>query len=124
MPSLTLAEAAAQVGVNRSTLLRQIKRGLLSGARDPSGAWTIDTSELFRVFPLVSAEAPPRAVPQDAEVDAQVSALRAQLAEMRSQRDSWQAMAERLTSALPKPAQPTPDETPRPRRWWQRRSTG
>jgi hypothetical protein len=40
--------------------------------------------------------------PQDAQTDALVSELRAQLAEMRSQRDAWQGIAERLALAAPK----------------------
>lgn len=114
----TLAEAAQACGVNRSTILRAIKSGRISGQRDELGAWSVEQVELHRVFPPAPAEATPRAVPQDAQVDAQVAALLAQLAEMRSQRDAWQGIAERLTSALPKPV-PEPTTAPK-RRWWKR----
>jgi hypothetical protein len=113
----TLAEAAQACGVNRSTILRSIKAGKISGQRDESGAWSVEPVELHRVFPPAPAEATPRAVPQDAQADAQVAALLAQLAEMRAQRDAWQGIAERLTSALPKPA-PEPAKGPKPQTWW------
>jgi hypothetical protein len=41
--------------------------------------------------------------PQHAQTDALVAELRAQLAEMRSQRDAWQGIAERLALGAPKP---------------------
>jgi hypothetical protein len=56
------------------------------------------------VFP--PAEATPKALPQPAQpdaTDALVADLRAQLAEMRSQRDAWQSIAEHLAPAAPKP---------------------
>ena len=81
----------------------RLKSGRISGQRDELGAWLVEPVELHRVFPEATAEAAPRAVPQDAQADAQVAALLAQLAEMRAQRDAWQGIAERLTSALPKP---------------------
>jgi hypothetical protein len=51
----------------------------------------------------------PKAVPQDAQTDAQVSELRTQLAQMREQltdmreqRNAWQGIAERLALGGPK----------------------
>jgi hypothetical protein len=120
MSSLSLAEAAAQVGCNRTTLLRSIKSGRLSGTRDETtGAWSVEASELFRVFTPVVASKPPAAVPHDAHADALVALLREQLTEMRgqrddmrAQRDSWQSIAERLTAALPKPEASEPQPKP------------
>jgi excisionase family DNA binding protein len=115
----SLAEAAQATGVNRSTILRAIKSGKISGQRDSSGAWAVEPVELHRVFP--PAEATPRDVPEDAQADQLVAELRAQLAEMRSQRDAWQGIAERLALGGPKPEQPAP----KPPTWWQwLRSTG
>ena len=98
----TLAEAAGACGVNRSTILRAIKSGKISGQRDDSGAWLVEPVELHRVFP---AEAAPKEVPQDTQADAQVAMLRAQLDEMRAQRDAWRGIAERLTCPSPRPNQ-------------------
>ena len=59
------------------------------------------------VFP--PADATPKALPQPAQpdaTDAQVAELRAQLAEMRSQRDAWQSIAEHFAPTAPKPEPP------------------
>jgi hypothetical protein len=115
----SLAEAAQATRLNRSTILRAIKNGRISGQRDDSGAWSVEPVELHRVFP--AAEALPKAVPQDAQTDALVAELRAQLAEMRAQRDAWQGIAERLALGAPKP--PEPEQ--KPMSWWRwLRSTG
>jgi len=126
--SYTLAEAAQACGVNRSTILRSIKAGKISGQQDESGAWSVEPVELHRVFAPIAAEATPKAGHQDAQTDALVAELRAQLAELRAQRDAWQCIADRLTSALPRPMpEPQPPGEP-PQGWWQwrraRRSTG
>jgi excisionase family DNA binding protein len=123
--SYSLAEAAQATGLNRSTVLRAIKSGRISGQRDGQGAWTVEPVELHRVFPPASAE--PKAVPQLAQpdqADALVAGLRAQLADMRQQRDAWQGIAERLALGAPKPEPET--RTPGERvSWWRwLRSTG
>jgi excisionase family DNA binding protein len=126
--SLTLAEAAAQVGLNRSTLLRAIKAGKISGARDDAGAWHVEPAELFRVFEAVPARSEAEAQPQHALADALVAELRAQLADMRRtiedvrqdrdrtianlarERDEWREQVKRLT--LPAPSAMRAEATP------------
>jgi hypothetical protein len=121
MPALTLAQAAEATGLNRSTLLRAIKKGRISGQLDDHGAWFVEPVELHRAFPPAQAAA--EAVPQHAHADAEVrirlavaeerlGELKAALADMRDQRDSWQSQAERLLLAPPKPAQA------QPMTWW------
>lgn len=52
MPVYSLARAAAQAGRSRSTVLRAIQTGRLSAERDATtGEWSIDASELARVYP-------------------------------------------------------------------------
>jgi excisionase family DNA binding protein len=125
---LTLAEAAQATGLNRSTILRAIKSGRISGARDESGAWAVEPVELHRVFPAASAK--PELVRQDAQTDALVMDLRAQLADMRAQRDAWQSIAERLALSAPKPPESPPEPAPKPaeaakrRSWWPWRRAG
>jgi excisionase family DNA binding protein len=120
---LTLAEAAQATGLNRSTILRAIKSGKISGARDEAGAWAVEPVELHRVFPPASAA--PKVVPQDDQTDALIAELRAQLAEMRSQRDAWQGIAERLALSAPKPPEPAPKPAEAKRRsWWPWRRAG
>jgi hypothetical protein len=52
---VSLAHAANVTGRSRSTILRTIRSGKLSAARDErAGAWAIDMSELARVFPTMA----------------------------------------------------------------------
>jgi excisionase family DNA binding protein len=121
--ALSLAEAAQATGLNRSTVLRAIKSGKISGTRDHNGAWVVEPAELFRIFP--PAEAAALGVPDHAHGGSSVAAadaelrIRLQVAEerlgelkqmisdmgvrhereltdLRGQRDSWQQQAERL----------------------------
>src|SRR4051812_37461582 len=51
MPVYSLAKAAAVAGRSRSTVLRAIQTGRLSAVRDATtGEWSIDASELARVY--------------------------------------------------------------------------
>ena len=52
--TLSLGQAAKEVGLDKSTLSRAIKRGRLSAQRTGSGGYAIDPAELFRVFPPAS----------------------------------------------------------------------
>lgn len=112
--SYTLQRAADACGVNKSTILRAVKSGRISGSKDDAGVWHVEAVELHRVFPPVEASS--AAVPQHASTDALVAELRAVIADLRQDRDAWRAQAERL--ALPVP--PKSGQT-----WWQwLRSTG
>jgi len=52
-----LAEAGRAIGVNRSTVLRAIRKGTISATRDPTtGGWLIEPSELHRVFTPVAPD--------------------------------------------------------------------
>jgi hypothetical protein len=55
--SLTLAAAAAAAGVNKTTLLRAIKAGKVSGNKDEHGQWHIEPAELHRVYPPLTQRA-------------------------------------------------------------------
>lgn len=48
---LTLRQAAEKCSKSRSTIHRALKNGKLSGSRADDGSWSIDPSELARVFP-------------------------------------------------------------------------
>ena len=63
MTTLTLTEAAVEVGKSKSTLLRAIDAGRLSAQRNEHGEYRVDASELFRAYPAKSEkpfEAPVR----------------------------------------------------------------
>lgn len=53
---LSLRQAAELCGVSRSTIHRALKGGKLSGQRTEEGGWSIDPSELARVFPWETPE--------------------------------------------------------------------
>ncbi|MCG8491687.1 MAG: DUF3972 domain-containing protein [Sneathiellales bacterium] len=48
---LTLGQAAKEVGISKPSLSAAIKKGRISAIKNDSGAYEIDPSELFRVYP-------------------------------------------------------------------------
>ena len=115
MPMLSLAEAAKHCGVNRSTILRAVKSGKVSGSRNDDGSWSVETSELFRVFePKADTSAPPQLAQRDAATDALVAELRAVIADLRRDRDAWRDQAERLALATSASPRASPDAPPQP----------
>jgi hypothetical protein len=112
----TLAEAAAAVGMDKTTIRRAVRAGRISGTRDEAGVWHVEPVELHRVFPpLPSAAGRPdgdtTALPRDAApdaagrtTDALVAELRAVIADLRQDRDEWREQAKRLALAAPVPA--------------------
>jgi hypothetical protein len=52
----TLAQAGKAIGKNKTTVLRAIKAGKLSAARDEAtSSWMIEPSELHRLYPVAAA---------------------------------------------------------------------
>jgi uncharacterized membrane protein YccC len=99
--SYTLAEAAAACGINRSTVLRALKSGRISGTRDEAGTWHVEPVELHRHFaPRAAPEAVPQLAQPNAQADAMVALLREQIADLRSDRDHWREAHERGQAAL------------------------
>nr|CRY95454.1 hypothetical protein [uncultured prokaryote] len=98
----SLATAATAVGRNKTTILRAIKNGTLSASKNELGQYQIDPAELHRVYaPVVAAQ--PEASADTPALHAQIEALKeivrrvdGENADLRRQRDSWQAQAERL----------------------------
>ena len=138
----TLGQAARAVGMSKTSILRSIRAGRISGTKDEFGQWCIEPCELHRVYPpLTDVTDDNRAeergviggdigVPAEATVRAalaeqRLSDLKAMLEEMRGgvedlkrDRDEWRTQAQALRLALPKPE-------PKPQTWWQwLRSTG
>ena len=56
--SYTLGDAAKAVGKSKTTLHRAIKSGKISAIKSEDGSYSIDPSELHRVFPPVTAVIP------------------------------------------------------------------
>ena len=49
MSSYSLGAAAAATGLNKTTILRAIKSGKISGTKDVLGQWWVEPAELHRV---------------------------------------------------------------------------
>lgn len=136
MAVLSLREAAQQARTSKSTILRAIQSGRLSAGRTEGGGYAIDPAELFRVYPpkaptvalerpahqSAGQDAPPDAtltpigpdvVVRLAVAEAEITALKDMVAELRHARDAWQAQAERL-------ALPAPGGVSERRPWWRR----
>jgi hypothetical protein len=107
--SLTLAQAAAACGIDKSTVRRAVRSGRISGTRDDLGVWHIEAVELHRIFPPLPRPADgPGALPlhapgeiTDRTSDVLVAELRAVIADLRQDRDAWRDQAQRLSLAKP-----------------------
>lgn len=118
----TLGTAAKATGKSKTTIQRAITKGQLSADKLQNGGYSIDPSELHRVFPMVGVETVTRnpeldtsRLPDDtpslreklAISEAMLVREREALAEMRQDRDAWKQQATALLAAPPKR-----------RRWW------
>lgn len=139
MANLSIREAVKHYQVSRPTLTKALKLGKISGTQDGQGKWSIDPSELARVYQPRAASSDasdhvltgqPKAklatpnIPDPAELEA----LRARLADVElravkaeTRADAAELLAkeraeriEDLRRMLP------PPEVPKKRRWWQR----
>jgi len=111
----TAGQAAKAAGVSTATISRALKRGTISGSKQPDGSWRIEAAELHRIFPPLAAQEPEGAFMQSVAIATQeperadeerarqgeLAALRDALADARSDRDKWREMAERLSLAPP-----------------------
>jgi excisionase family DNA binding protein len=121
--SYSLSEAATACGVYKSTILRSIKAGRLTGTKDALGQWRIEPAELHRVYAPAqrngaeSNGARPGATAALVEVhhraelaEQRLAMLALVLDDLRVQRDKWQQQAERLAITDARARQP----------WWRR----
>ena len=122
MSPLSLRDAAQQVGVSKSTLLRAIHSGRMTAPRTDDGGYLVDEAELRRAYPVAPkaaaepVEASPAAadvelVVRNARLEAELAALKSLLEaerrrgeELREDRDRWFRQAERTTGPAPAPA--------------------
>jgi hypothetical protein len=138
---LSLAQAAEACHVNRSTILRAIKAGKLSGSRDAHGQWTIDAAEVTRLYPPERALGVAQVRDEAAagrrtdEIEQQLGHLRTALEDMRGERDHWRADAQAwkeqaqsatrlLTDQREQPGQGVSEKPIGGRTWWRWRKAG
>jgi hypothetical protein len=109
----TLGAAAKATGKSKTTIQRAISKGFISASKEKNGSYSIDPSELHRVFPMVKSDtvAQPSQVdtsrPQDGTplqmkveaLEAMLEREREALTEMRSDRDAWKQQATALLGA-------------------------
>ncbi len=126
----TLAEAAKATGTNKTTILRAIKSGKVSGSKDDHGNWLVEPAELHRIYPLADDRNAARngatqqyAAPSAVAFETQIAALRdtaellrAQLDDVRNDRDHWRDQAQAVTRQL---ADLRPAAEP-VKPWWRR----
>jgi excisionase family DNA binding protein len=122
MPGLSLREAAKQVNVSKSTILRAVRSGRMSAGRTEDGGYSIDPAELFRVYEPKSngnGACVPEGNSMQRELEAQITGLKemrdmlfAQLEDCKRERDAWRSQAEKVALLT--------DQRPRKRWWWQR----
>jgi hypothetical protein len=131
----SLGKAAAATGVSKSTILRAIRSHRVSASKTDTGDWQIDPAELHRVFPPVrngddraadhamtrgatAAEQLERAQTEAFERQIRTEIvhlqklndlMRAQLDDVRADRDHWRDTAQAVQRLL---------APPRP--WWRR----
>ena len=140
MALVGLKRAAELTGKNQSTIHRAMKANRLSFSVGEGGERMVDTSELHRVFPILTEvlqaceDAPelPRNDTQVAELQAnlkeeraqnaslreRVSSLEADKADLRKDRDNWQTQAAKHQLLLADMTQKLPPPPLPPRRGW------
>lgn len=118
---LTLAEAAKETGLTKPGILKAIQKGRVSATKDDKGQWLIDPAELFRVYsPTVKKEMGETqtgsfelllklkeleaklAVTEKRLLDkeSEIENFRAQVDDLRSERERWRIQAEQITRLL------------------------
>lgn len=110
----TLGAASKATGKSKTTIQRAISKGLISAVKLENGGYSIDPSELHRVFPMLHGKivsetaAVDTATPQDEPpvLKARIQALeemltreREALEEVRTDRDAWKQQATALLVA-------------------------
>lgn len=114
--SYTLGDAAKAVGKSKTTLHRAIKSGRISAIKSEDGSYSIDPSELHRVFPPVTAVTPADTFQrndtehqsntletlriqlelQEKERERERALLQETIADLREDRDKWRQQATAL----------------------------
>ena len=123
---LTLTEAAKRAGRSKSALLKAIKAGRLSAERLPDGSYSVDLSELFRVYPQSANQIPPpensahqqQATEHSANLERRVHELERERDFLRDRLEARDRDVERLTLLLTGPRNDEHQTSGSWRKWW------
>lgn len=126
----TLGQAATATGKSKATISKAIKNGKISASRGENGTYSIDPSELHRVYPVASSpkhQSEQKETHRNTEVNAnflariielelkleaaqqRLSDREEQLADLKNDRDKWRQQATALLE----------NRRTGPKRWWQ-----
>ena len=129
----TLGQALNATKKSKSTILLAIKNGRISAKKDDSGSWSIEPSELSRVFDLTvrsntksnDPEHPPNTPDSSETIELKASLRAAQrerdmlqstIDDLRADRDAWREQASHLKMLVA----PSKAEKPTPKGIWSR----
>ena len=139
MANLSIREAVKHYQVSRPTLTKALKNGRVSGTQDGQGKWSIDPSELARVYQSRTgvSDVPDQTLTGQPEAKlttpntpdpTELEALRAQLVEVElravkaeTRADAAELLAKERAERIEdlRRMLPPPDAVKK-RRWWQR----
>lgn len=111
----TLGEAAKAVGKSKATLSKAIKSGKMSAVRQDDGSFSIDPSELHRVYPSTppstvhreQSETPRETAVSSSELielRVKLEAAHKRIEDLEGDREEWRKQANRLLSHTPQPS--------------------
>ena len=111
--SYTLGEAAKAVGKSKATISKALKMGKISAHKNEDGSYTIEASELHRVYPPAPSETvqserhetPSEPVVNHSELielRVKLQAAQERIADLQEDRDHWRQQANRLLSSPPR----------------------
>lgn len=111
----TLGEAAKAVGKSKATISKAIKSGKMSAVRQDDGSFSIDPSELHRVYPPTpsstvhreQSETPIETAVNSSELielRVKLEAAHKRIEDLEEDRDAWKQQVNRLLSHTPQPS--------------------
>jgi hypothetical protein len=117
-------EAAELVGMSKAGILKAIKTGKMSAAKDVHGQWSVAPVELFRVYPPVStnghtlvSDGTQQSVRESTDgLQRENALLRETVDDLRRRLDVATEENQRLTAVLTSQLAPHPKKAG----WWQR----
>lgn len=124
---LSIREAVKHFDVSRPTLQKSLKSGKISGVQDGQGTWTIDPSEMARVYrprqdkaeTLIHSKQEKLST-KNTLLQSEIDSLKAQLADAEKRAAIASALAEEREKHIEdmRKMLPAPESRKSHRRWW------